>query len=125
MNRLFRSALLMFSAVFTFAFLGASGALAADNPFAQPLDSLTQVAAADGKCATGKCAASKKCGGTQGAAEPNEAELRKMCAEKIRGGFCGAGKCAAGKCGDSLKASCARLIEGGSASKCGKCGGSK
>jgi uncharacterized low-complexity protein len=93
------------------AFVGslalAGSAAAADNPFGlTALDGgYLQLAAAEGQSGSGSD------------------ELAKLCAQKIRDGFCGEGKCGEGKCGASLKEACAKKMEG----KCGegKCGGKK
>lgn len=122
----FRSLILTFCGIFMVATLAASSASAAENPFSVPQASGIQLAAGEQKCAAGKCQAGKcqgapaasKCGGMS---VERKAELRSMCAEKVRSGFCGAGKCGGGKCGESLKETCAKMIEGkcGEAQKCG------
>lgn len=109
---------ILFALGSAFAILAIPAVQAADNPFAAP--QATQLATGEMKCASGKCATGK-CKGApvaRDAAVPmaDEAEMKALCAEKIRSGFCGSGKCASGKCGESLKDSCARMMEG---KKCG------
>lgn len=118
MIRQYRTVVSMLCGAFAYALLAVAPAQAADNPFAAP--QAVKLAASDMKCESGKCAVGK-CKGAPAAKDgampmANDAEMKKMCAEKIRGGFCGAGKCAAGKCGDALKESCAKMMEG---KKCG------
>ena len=123
MNKLFHS---LFALLFGALALGISAAGAAENPFSVPQSAGIQLAADSLKCAAGKCQTGKckgapdasKCGGMS---TERKAELKSMCAEKVRSGFCGAGKCASGKCGAELKETCAKMLEGkcGEAKKCG------
>jgi hypothetical protein len=110
MTTLFRTILFLICSAFTLP------ALASDNPFAARHGSATWMAAGDAKGSTDKCmgmAAPK-----EGAMSTSDAEMKALCAAKIRGGFCGAGKCATGKCGDTFKENCAKMMEGKK-----KCGG--
>lgn len=113
----------LLAGAFALAILAMPPALAADNPFSAPLATNARMAASEMKCAPGKCAVGKCVGAPApkdgGMSSSDDAALKALCAEKIRGGFCGAGKCATGKCGDSLKDKCAKMIEGSGAMKCG------
>ncbi len=107
-------------AAFT-AGLSASSASAADNPFAmKELSSGYMVA---GRMGEGSCGGKK----SEGRCGAKMKELAKLCAQKVKEGFCGEGKCGEGKCGSSLKEKCANLLlkMAGEKAKEGKCGEGK
>ncbi len=97
----------LFTAIGAALITGQASAQPADNPF-----EITQLPGGYMVAAEGKCGGKMegKCGGAK------IEELKAMCEEKMKAGFCGEGKCGEGKCGESLKAKCESMKEG-------KCGG--
>lgn len=120
MSKMIESLILALFGIFVLTASAVTNVSAADNPFAVPQSATDlHLAAGENKCETGKCQTGKCKGApsrSSGKSSESMAELKSLCAQKIRGGFCGAGKCATGKCGQSLKDTCASMMEG----KCGE-----